>query len=80
MIKRSAAIIMAGSASTAIFARILFTPQISAIDSSMIRSSGAKAREGGVTVQRYAASDKVASARDEWQGQRNRAALALWLC
>ena len=42
----TATVSIAGSASTAIFARILFTPQITAIETSWIKSSGAKAREG----------------------------------
>ena len=42
---RTATVIIAGSASTAIFAKMLFTPQMTAIESSWIRSSGAKARD-----------------------------------
>ncbi|MBK8544565.1 MAG: hypothetical protein IPL62_14040 [Caulobacteraceae bacterium] len=44
--KRTATVSIAGSASTAIFARMLLTPQITAIETSWIMSSGAKARDG----------------------------------
>ena len=37
------------AALTAIFAKMLFTPQMSAIEMSCRKSSGAKAREGVVT-------------------------------
>ena len=60
---RTATVIIGGSASTATLAKMLFTPQISAIDISCRKSSGAKAREGVVTPERYACPRKGASRR-----------------
>lgn len=62
IVKRSPAIIIGGKASIAILARMLFTPQMSAIEINCRKSSGAKAREGVVTDARYAGNVRRASA------------------
>ena len=59
--KRQATIIIGGSASMATFANTLFTPHVSAIDKSIRKSSGAKAREGVSTLLGYARQRRVAS-------------------